>query len=696
MHRPVDRTILNLVIVALIAIPSMCYGKTTLGLIRGSGEFRSIEQSVVLTAPEALDFQWTSDEPGVIGGRWQITTPGPLQDNILLLGEGYVSPAPTPSQISLFTIPATSFLPPDPPQSPVKFTITMSSRDSNGNALGSISLAVVVTYRSPSPNMGPIFVGRPGRFPTIELVHYDEQIGQETNTQIYFAKAQLTLRATNRGSVTTDAVSVSINDEHVLMRPRHSAGFPSLISGASAERTLELDAILPPPQSQTPQHQQITQWKKAYGEQLGVDLRGWVRLQDSGIDPMDSGRPVFIYSGIGDSTPCQEGQQPIPDYTPNDLMCRSDNKCFSPSEFARIVHNTLACRVVGYSLTLRGKDSLQISRSYGAARTSANISRVAYNTSTKITVASVSKLVTALAAIRVLEDWKARTPAFQDPDALNSPIGPFLPSDWTVDPIISSITFRQLLGHRSGIMDYGNGPQDYFTLKDFFTQTPINPNSTTTCKKPADPSPVDPINRSFGKCYSNYNFGILRILLPIVAGFTERSPDELARRYLEIVNASVFTPVGVGNAACSPPASHTAGSPHAYAYAFPGSLEGYDWGDITLGCGAAGWYLSTDDMAEVLQSLAADDGRILSVGEFDKMVVGGLGWDNFSLDGLRFLEKNGGYGGPNGQSISTTAAILSPSVGAALFMNSNIDREPGVSARGVLIRAYRLSLSPRP
>ena len=82
--------------------------------------------------------------------------------------------------------------------------------------------------------------------------------------------------------------------------------------------------------------------------------------------------------------------------------------------------------------------------------------------STKIPVASVSKVVTALAAIRVLAKNNV---------SLDSGIGGHLPSDWTLDSHVSSITFRELLSHRSGIKDYGNNSQDYATLKAFFTQS---------------------------------------------------------------------------------------------------------------------------------------------------------------------------------------------------------------------------------
>ena len=91
---------------------------------------------------------------------------------------------------------------------------------------------------------------------------------------------------------------------------------------------------------------------------------------------------------------------------------------------------------------------------------------------TKIPVASVSKFVTALAAIRVLAKHNV---------GLDSPIGGHFPSDWHLDPVVAAITFRQLLSHRSGIKDYGNVSQEYDNVKKFFTQS-VDKTKNTTCQ----------------------------------------------------------------------------------------------------------------------------------------------------------------------------------------------------------------------
>jgi hypothetical protein len=149
---------------------------------------------------------------------------------------------------------------------------------------------------------------------------------------------------------------------------------------------------------------------------------------------------------------------------------------------------------------------------------------------------SVSKVVTALAAIRVLAKHNI---------SLDSGIGGHLPSDWQLDPNVASMTFRQLLSHRSGIKDYGNNSQDYATLKKFFTQT-VDPTKNTQCKGETDPAdPINPNNKS--PCYSNYNFSIFRVLLPMIDGFVDDPANRAAKfaaAYIKIAQANVLDTAG--------------------------------------------------------------------------------------------------------------------------------------------------------
>jgi CubicO group peptidase (beta-lactamase class C family) len=341
------------------------------------------------------------------------------------------------------------------------------------------------------------------------------------------------------------------------------------------------------------------------------------------------------------------------------------------------VYDNIAARlegkVVGYACTV-GSASLG-AFSHGEARTSANAPARMFLPSTKIPVASVSKVVTAIAAIRVLAKHNV---------SLDSGIGGHLPSDWKLDPYVAAITFRELLSHRSGIKDYGNNDQSYATLKNFFTQS-VDPTKNTDCQPASVVNPPDPINPKLmdpknpklkKPCYSNYNFGIFRVLLPMIDGFVDDPANRaamLAAAYIKIVEKNVFEPVGALGVDAKPPATGPQANAYAFSYKYPGTTSGYDWGDDSSGVGAAGWYLAIDDIAKVLYSLNRNDGRILTSAQLQDMQTTPLGWDRTTDSaGYRWVEKNGGWKSGNGTTISTSIALFGPGVFGALFMNSDV------------------------
>ena len=354
--------------------------------------------------------------------------------------------------------------------------------------------------------------------------------------------------------------------------------------------------------------------------------------------------------------------------TKNEKVCDA-TQCVSIADVYRNVSARLDGNVVGYACTV-GKSSLG-AYSHGYARTSANAPAKLFLPSTKIGVASVSKVITALAAIRVIGNAPRLT--------LDSGIGGHLPSDWTLDPNVASITFRQLLSQRSGIKDYGNNDQSYATLKAFFTKQ-VDPTKNTLCQPASVVNPANPFNvMNKSWCYSNYNFGIFRVLLPMIVGFVDdpaHRAEKLAAAYVKIVQQNVFQPVGAIGVDTKPPASGPQATGYAFSYQYPGTMSGHDWGDATLGAGGAGWYLAIDDIAKVLDSLNRNDGRILTNDQWVDMQTLPMGWDKKQdSKGYRFLEKNGGWGW-GGTTISTTIALFGPGVFGALFMNSDFS-EPG-------------------
>jgi CubicO group peptidase (beta-lactamase class C family) len=539
-------------------------------------------------------------------------------------------------------------------------------------------------------------------YPSVEIVKYDEQL----NSKQQFAKAVITLRFRNKGTTDTDPFSFTIKDGNKLLRQAKPLSIPALKPGAVQLRDLDLEADLSGPQEQNLEPTKA--WHERYRASCGpqfVSAFDWQRFQEH--VPEHAPAPVpstqVPRNGHFESALHLEAVSDVhfsADPNPNPTICDGAH-CVKPCEMAKEIQRQLDGHVVGYSFFVGLNSKFG---AYGPARTSADGTERSFTSKTKISVASVSKLVTTIAAVRILD---------RNNVGLDDTIGRYFPSDWSVSTYVSNLTFAQLLSHTSGIKDYGNVNTDYATLKQFFTQSVSN-NSSTTCTESPNDHPSNPINpNNHGRCYSNYNFAIFRILLPKVAGRAEESnltnrPGVLADQYQELVRQNVFDLVGQTGVMCKPPAQNPGASNFAFAYQFPGSTPGYNWGDESLKCGAAGWYLSVEDIAQVLLSINAGDGRILvenaTKRQFEDMRTRHLGWDT-DLD--TELEKNGGYGygtcdSPyNCKVISTSVAVFGPVTGprlvAVLFMNSNISGGPrnAGGAKGVLEHAYQNSLRPK-
>jgi CubicO group peptidase (beta-lactamase class C family) len=672
-------------------MPLSAMAAATLQVVQGSGEFQTLETAVTVSTPQALTLQWTTDQVGATGGTWEIVNNASRMGSIVASGE---SPsAPTPGHFLRFTIPANTFLVSPTVAATTKFSIKITPHDAVRQTLGTASPNVVVT-EVPDTTQPPIVFGDSAKFPLVEIVNYDEKIGVVPQTQIHYAGADVTLKLSNKTGVATDPMFLFLKDYNVLMRQTTSqVAIPALAAGASQLITVHMDAVLPPAQSQLPQDVQYSQWSQQYKAACGIQLRAVLDWRGA-----QAQTPINPHI---ESLLVKEGWSDYAKVPPSTPIC-TGKQCVSVCTMDKNIRAQLDGHVVGYSFFMGNYPKFGAG---GQARTSANAPAQPFTSSTKITVASVSKFVTAVAAVRILD--KANV-------SLDAAIGPYLPADWSnASAYVKGITFAQLLGQRSGIKDYGNVTQDYAKLKSFFTQS-VNANASTACQGSGVVNPANPINpNNMGWCYSNYNFAIMRVLLPKVAGYAEDAnqgtrPQTLANQYVKLVQQNVFDLVGQPGVACKPPTTNPGAANYAYAYKFPGNAAGTDWGDVSSICGAAGWYLSVEDISKVLLSLNAKDGKILSATPakdlFETMRKRGLGWD---VDNNVELEKNGGWGANcNGNNVcdtvSTSVAVFGPVLGprvlGVLFLNSDISggTSSGKGAQTVLEKAYNESIYTLP
>jgi CubicO group peptidase (beta-lactamase class C family) len=674
------------------------FASATLQIVQGSGEFQTLETAVTVSTPVALTFRWTTDQAGAKAGTWKV-----MDASSVVVASGESPAASTVGHIATFSIPATgsgSFLKTTPPASPVKYTITIAPHDAANNPAGSASPKVTVTQVQAAPQK-PIDFGPAANFPSIELVHYEEKIGQVQYTQIFYATATVQLRAVNKLSVKSDPVSVSVEDFNVLWRQNGAASgtIAALAPGdKSPVITIQLNAVLPPAKSQTGQEQQINDWKAMYQNLCGVDLRA--NVQWSGTDqskrPMNDHAQQYLYLGYGNSKSWDENHPVTTEW-----LC-DDTQCIAINDVARSIYKQLACRTVGYAFFVGDKTSGDhgIFGAYGQARTSANPPAADFTPTTKMQIASTSKVLTALTGVRVFGN-KLDTMAF-----------PSFPSNWTAqNNLVKNITLRQFLSQTSGVQQYyaSSAGQDFNSLKTFYMQQLPNPNAAPTCPGSSATLPIpNPIVSNKAPCYSNANFGIMRLVLPRFAGSASNDAQTLADKYVQQVRDNVFTPVGVSDVACKPPSN----GKYAFLYKYPGSANG-DWGDLTLVCGDWGWYVSVEDYANVLVSLNAADHKILTDCQLRDMEINPathpVGWDiNNDGAGHRWLEKNGADGMGNKSLQTTSVGIFGgrsgctsngdkapkKGVAGALFINSDISGSTN-GASDVLLKAFQAAIKPK-
>ena len=123
------------------------------------------------------------------------------------------------------------------------------------------------------------------------------------------------------------------------------------------------------------------------------------------------------------------------------------------SNFLSAVQSRLKNSVVGYSFVIGGAAIPAKKFSAGSARTAANGQSFPFESSTPSGVGSVSKFITAIAAVQLLdrpdaggvEGWNILNAT------LDSPMYKGLPTYWDLRSDIQAITYRDLLTHTSGL-----------------------------------------------------------------------------------------------------------------------------------------------------------------------------------------------------------------------------------------------------
>jgi CubicO group peptidase (beta-lactamase class C family) len=326
-------------------------------------------------------------------------------------------------------------------------------------------------------------------------------------------------------------------------------------------------------------------------------------------------------------------------------------------DFETWIHRRLSANVVGYGFAI-SEGGIPIGFGQGGfAQIPLLDNNVLFTHQTDIQVASVSKTITAIALLQLMEKL-----AISPDDA----ISPYLPAAWEQGVGFEdwSITFDDLLTHQTGFEQaiasminaadealpssntweglellVANGiPQDIAA-----TSCPTeNDDGTFTLNGPEAPEPGH-----YGVlCYKNANFALARELIwrmalqadELGAAFDEQDPKLMpmasAAGYQKYVQEHVLAPVGVVGA-CK-----ASGSPatRSLMYDVDGNVpqvmltagaDAYsnDQSDL-LECGPYNWSLSALDLVQVMGELSC--GNLLSDFSKELMRTRKLGWSDGS------------------------------------------------------------------
>jgi hypothetical protein len=345
----------------------------------------------------------------------------------------------------------------------------------------------------------------------------------------------------------------------------------------------------------------------------------------------------------------------------------------------------------------------QDSRYGGSSIDSVDGGPISWSADPPMHVASVSKLITAMAMTRALRDYQI---------SADAAIGGYLPYFWTQGPNIGKITFRQLLTHTSGIT---SGAADYLSMK-------------TQVNQGVDASAIGVY------AYANMNFSLCRMLLATILMLVvsyryegvadtsqppggEHSPeyggpfpptlqpiksirevtfvnqwpsDDNSRDWLSIqtYQSYVVEKVLIGGEAHR--LAHAAGDALAYAYPKQPNQNGWNSGDLSTGVGAYGWHFSTTDLLKAMGDFRRG-GMILTQQDAQQMLDDSFGIDWIQNDGAgNFYEKNGLW--TDGQRTEQATVFFLPNqTELVVLVNSNVDAT--IWLAGTVEQVYKAHLA---
>lgn len=322
------------------------------------------------------------------------------------------------------------------------------------------------------------------------------------------------------------------------------------------------------------------------------------------------------------------------------------------SGFGNEMLQKLNGQCVGYVVRLQEPDGPGLTFQSGLAR-AAGEGDAGWNPDVRMHVASVSKLITAMAAAKALDDAGVRG---------DDSISGYLPTYWSQGSGIRDVTFHRLLTHTSGFANPLSDDADFDELKAQIARG--------TYFSPPQPKP-----------YQNTNFAMFRILIATltgavsptlkVAGMPEDATDRLwdqltITAYADYVKEHVFGPANVIDATLA------SGPGYALGYRFPMASTGWDAGDLSSMAATIAWHLSAHELVRVLKAFQVD-GSIVSTRRAEEALKAGWGVDRSRTNAAgRWYLKGGRWESGGNQLLQTVAGVLPGGLQLAVLVNSQV------------------------
>lgn len=315
-------------------------------------------------------------------------------------------------------------------------------------------------------------------------------------------------------------------------------------------------------------------------------------------------------------SPMQQSAGPLPP------AFQSNGPHFDVNEFKARIVEKMDDEAIGYSYVINHNKQRAYSDGRGMARNNAD-DYLAQSEYKRMNIASISKTITAVAVLQLLE---------MNGLSVHDPVGPWLPSDWTKSYGIDNpqtLTFYDLLTHRSGIK------QTVLQIELFDEEFAALDLVTWNGLKAVVEYGIDPYHHG-ESLYTNINYALFRVIIPALweaAGqpVGDLDANSASAFYQAYVAENVFLPIDIHQPSCAPPAD--ADSQTLFYNVFEPEGNGGTAGNWTLKCGSGGWYLSAYDLAAFMAYLRYSD-RLLSPANRDLMDTLMLGWsENWSLNG---------------------------------------------------------------